>query len=38
MGITQKVNDKNELICLVMFSPTFMVTEMSKMGHFCVSC
>ena len=38
MGITQKVNYKNELICLVMFSPTFVVTEMSKMGHFCISC
>ena len=34
MGRTQRVDEKNGLICLVMFSPTFMVVKMSKMVHF----
>ena len=34
MSRTQRENEKNELICLVMFSLAFMVIKMSQMGHF----
>ena len=31
---TQRVDEKNKLICLVIFSPKFMVIMMSQMAHF----
>ena len=34
MGRTQRVDEKIRLICLVMFSPTFMVIKMSQMAYF----
>ena len=34
MSRTQREDEKNELICLVMFSLAFMVIKMSQMGHF----
>ena len=34
MGKTQRVDEKNGLRCLVMFSLTFMVIKMSQMAHF----
>ena len=34
MGRTQRVDDKIGLICLVMFSPTFIVIKMSQMAYF----
>ena len=34
MGRTQRVNEKNGLICLVVFSPVFIVIKMSEMAHF----
>ena len=34
MGRTQRVDAKNRLICLAIFSPTFMVIKMSQMAHF----
>ena len=36
MSRTQREDEKNELICLVMFSLAFMVIKMSQMGHFFV--
>ena len=34
MGRTQRVDEKNRLICLVLFSPTIMVIKMSQLAHF----
>ena len=35
MDVAQRVDEKNEVICLViMFTPQVMVIEMSKMAHF----
>ena len=34
MGRTQRVDEKIGLICLVMFSPTFMIIKMSQMAYF----
>ena len=36
MGRTQRVDEKIGLICLVMFSPTFMIIKMSQMAFFFV--
>ena len=33
---TQRVDEKNRRICLVMFSPTFLVIKMSQMTLFFV--
>ena len=34
MERTQRVDEKNGVICLVMFAPGVMVIKMSKMAHF----
>ena len=39
MHKAQAVDEKNEVICLVMkFTPRVMVIEMSKMAHFYIFC
>ena len=39
MQKAQAVDEKNEVICLVMkFTPRVMVIEMSKMAHFYIFC
>ena len=32
-GRIQRIYEKNGLICLVMFSPAFMIIKMSQMAH-----
>ena len=34
MDRAQRVDEKNGVICLVMFTPGFIVIKMSKMAHF----
>ena len=34
MDRVQRVDEKNGVICLVMFTPEVIVIKMSKMGHF----
>ena len=34
MGSAQRVDEKNRIICLVMFTSRVMVINMSKMIHF----
>ena len=36
MDRAQRVNEKNEVICLIMFTSRVIVIKMSKMAHFFV--
>ena len=34
----QRVDEKNGVICLIMFTPGVMVINISKMFNFCIFC
>ena len=36
MDRAQRINEKNEVICLIMFTSRVIVIKMSKMAHFFV--
>ena len=38
MNRAERVDEKNSVICLVMFTHRVMVIKMSEMTHFCLFC
>lgn len=38
MNRAERVDEKNSVICLVMFTHGVMVIKMSEMTHFCLFC